>query len=357
MAARQFALLWCLWPSIVATTTKSEDSCLLQVGTRSSSVVTETGESESPNTFVDRASHLVDLVVERHCEDLGWLQDISSDVRPLIKVLVYDKSGGDCARADAQELPRDMHVVVKELKNVARDGHDQLYHIVTNYDNLAPYTAFVQAGFHWTLRGIEGKGAHGWNSQAAALNDLVPRLAKQHVPFLPFTMYTKYGPVLWQDREDDTDPDFPPEVNVLKFSTGWSDMYQKARELYSLLFGGTPCEAKGQAFTAGMQYIVARENIKARPLAFYQQLKEDIVNCDPTLGYVFERLTTAIFNSTDVWQGKSVADRATWCRHDLNWQVFTTPLKVMETSKFWKEHWGCEPLSQRLLDMHAAGKI
>lgn len=355
MAMRSLTFLLSFWPLTSAACTpaspaNSDGACLLQVGSRSSKF------TQAPSAG-DGASHLVDIVVERHCEELGWLSNIAPDLRPVVKVLVYDKSGGDCAPASVQDLPQDLHAVVIKLKNVARDGHDQLYHIVERYDDLAPYTAFVQAGFHWTLKGLSDKGAHGWNSQAEALNDLIPRLSKESVRFLPITMYTKYGPVLWQDREDDTDPDYPAETNVLKFATGWSDMYQKAREFYSLLFGGTPCEAEGQHFTAGMQYIVARENIRTRPLAFYQQLKEDIVNCDPTLGYVFERLTTAVFNSSAVWQGKSAASRATWCRHDLNWQVFTSPLKVMETRKFWKQQWGCEPLSQRLLDMHAAGKI
>mmetsp|Transcript_51900 Transcript_51900/g.131804 ORF Transcript_51900/g.131804 Transcript_51900/m.131804 type:complete len:146 (+) Transcript_51900:71-508(+) len=74
------------------------------------------------------------------------------------------------------------------------------------------------------------------------------------------------------------------------------------------------------------------------------------------LGYVFERVTVAIYNSTTPGLLQSVAN-STFCRRDLNRSMFTDPIKPFETAKFWREHWGCEPLSKRLLDMRAAGKI
>mmetsp|Transcript_39576 Transcript_39576/g.125523 ORF Transcript_39576/g.125523 Transcript_39576/m.125523 type:complete len:354 (-) Transcript_39576:71-1132(-) len=323
--------------------TGGDDSILLQMARSRTHM--RTGESQT---------RFLDLVVERHCEDLGWLRNVSLDLRPSTRVLIYDKHGTDCKALTRSDVPQDWDVVLTELPNVARDGHDQLYHIVSHYDDLAPWTAFVQGGLHWTLKPLAH--AKGWQSQAEALNDLVPKLSTATTGFWPLVMYSERGPMLWQDAEDDTDPDPPPELNYFHFQNGGSDMYSKARELYSSLFGGTPCEASGQKFPPGMQYLVKRENLVRRPLQFWQLLKDDILKCDPTLGYVFERVTFAIYNSTTPALLQSVAN-STICRRDLNTSMFTTPLKPFETANFWREHWGCEPLSKRLLDLRAAGKI
>lgn len=299
----------------------------------------------------------IDLVVERHCEDLAWLGRISKDLRPRLKVFIYDKPGTSCERLLAKDIPTDLHVTVEVLENVGRDGHDQLYHISTHYQDLARHTVFVQAGLHAALQGMLYPRTSGWDSQEEALNDLLPKLSEE-VRFLPLSMYTVRGPVLWQDREDDTDPDIFPEVNVLKFKTGAADMFNKAREMYSILFGGKPCDSKGQWFTPGMQYIVHRDSIRRRPLTFWNAFRQELLSCEPQFGYVFERLTTAIYNSSVVTLDPSTWHKATYCqRHNIDWSSFTDPLDVIETAKFWRKHWGCEPLSERLLQMHAKGQI
>lgn len=298
---------------------------------------------------------MIDLVVERHCEKLDWLNDLSDDLRPYMKVFIYDKPGKSCAPTSADEFPTDLHVSVRELKNVARDGHDQLQHIIEHYDDLGTHVAFVQAGYHWTLGG-RGR-SRGWKSQAAALNELIPKLTSENRRFQPLVMYTEKGPVQWLDKEDDTDPDEFAQNNVHKFGTGFNDMYMRAKELYAMFFGGTGCDAPPTPFTPGMQYIVHRDSLKRRPLKFWKAFQKLMVTCDPDMGYTFERLTTAVYNSTaeavdpEQWPTLSFCDRGT------DWSGFGNPLKRVKTAKFWRSRWGCEPLSARFLKLQAAGKV
>lgn len=350
--ARRVATVWPLCLAMCFLTPSSRASRLVrQQGLRTA---TRQGQEEAS---MASAEH-IDLVVERHCEDLSWLSELSEEVRPRLRLFIYNKPGKDCGPLDKAMVPADLHVEIEELENIARDGHDQLHHVAKHYDDLAPHTAFVQAGYHWTMRSNKQLKLDGWENQQDALNELIPKLTDDQ-KFIPLTAHSKeWGPMLYRDMEDDTDTENNlPETHVSKFKTGWSDMYNRGREMYAMLFGGTPCEAEGQNFTAGMQYIVHRDNLRQRSQKFWSSMRDKIVTCDPHFGYSLERLTTAIYNGTadavdpDEWRPVS------FCKTNLDWSSFTTPLDRMKTAEFWRKEWGCEPLSQRLLDMHSRGEI
>lgn len=84
--------------------------------------------------FLERVKHGqvpksdLEIVLAQHKEDVSWSNEYSS-VRTL-----YCK-GGDSCSSDAVKLP-----------NEGREGHTFLHHIVNNYDKLAKWTVFSQAG-------------------------------------------------------------------------------------------------------------------------------------------------------------------------------------------------------------------
>jgi len=67
----------------------------------------------------------LDIVVARYNENVDWTKQYSS-------ALIYNKG-----------VPDDSIVSIN-LPNVGREGHTYLYHIVSNWDNLAEWTVFVQ---------------------------------------------------------------------------------------------------------------------------------------------------------------------------------------------------------------------
>lgn len=68
----------------------------------------------------------LEVVVARYDEDINWVKELDYEV------VVYNKN----------ELDNDLFS--KNLPNVGREGHTFFHHIVTNYDNLSDYTAFLQ---------------------------------------------------------------------------------------------------------------------------------------------------------------------------------------------------------------------
>jgi hypothetical protein len=69
-----------------------------------------------------------EIVIARYKEDLSWLKKIPKS----IKITVYNK-GLDDINYPSIKLP-----------NIGRESHTYLYHIITNYNNLADQTIFCQ---------------------------------------------------------------------------------------------------------------------------------------------------------------------------------------------------------------------
>lgn len=71
---------------------------------------------------------IVDMVVAHYNEDLSWIEA----VRPFVRLFIYHKGNN----------PENKDFIM--LKNVGREAHTFLTHIINNYDNLADITLFMQ---------------------------------------------------------------------------------------------------------------------------------------------------------------------------------------------------------------------
>lgn len=88
-----------------------------------------------------KKERFLDIVVARYNEDISW----TYKYRP--NVIIYNK-GND---------PIDGSIL---LPNVGRESHTYLYHIISNYNNLANKTVFVQGGQPSFGYSGTGKGGH-----------------------------------------------------------------------------------------------------------------------------------------------------------------------------------------------------
>ena len=70
----------------------------------------------------------IDIVVARYNENLDWLKDIPKN----FNIIIYNKGLEDLTRPFIK------------IPNVGRESHTYLYHIITNYNNLADITIFCQ---------------------------------------------------------------------------------------------------------------------------------------------------------------------------------------------------------------------
>lgn len=167
----------------------------------------------------------MEVVVARYKEDIEWTKTLP------YKVTVYTKD--DCL-----------------LPNIGREAHTYLYHIITRWDSLADYTAFVQ--------GYPFDHAPG----------LVEDLARAPTDF------RHLGPHLSCDRD------------------GWPH--------HGGLGVGKIADSVGLVqtefpFSAGAQFVVSRERIRSRPLEFYHVLMSVLVPRLNETPWVYERLWQSIF--------------------------------------------------------------
>lgn len=72
----------------------------------------------------------INLIIARYNENLDWIENIPKNLN--INIIIYNK-GED-----------NIHYPSIKLKNVGRESHTYLYHIIENYNNLGDITIFTQ---------------------------------------------------------------------------------------------------------------------------------------------------------------------------------------------------------------------
>ena len=157
------------------------------------------------------------FIVSRYNENLSWLEKLKEE-----KVVIYNKGS---------ELKKNKFKNVINIKNVGRESHTWLYHIVKNYNCLDDISIFLQGRiddlgcmafedpldyvrtidkygfsvrrfgllgpFHWSYNiGIDKdiRYKDDWNNGMISKSDLgFRKFAKKFFPEIPFFVATSYG--------------------------------------------------------------------------------------------------------------------------------------------------------------------
>lgn len=186
----------------------------------------------------------VHVVVARYNEDLVWTNDITH------KVTIYNKG---------ELLDGLIHPIIP-LVNKGREGETFLRHIVENYNNLDAVTVFLQGDPFDHLNLL-----NGWE--------------------LDMTEFEKKMVCYKLNREIDANSRFEGFYQV-RYNVPGNTNNSRTSEYCRFYFGETH-----RFFTVvpGAQYIVPREVILSRPLAFWQRLHTGIYQ-DKLDGYAMENL-------------------------------------------------------------------
>lgn len=79
--------------------------------------------------FLETIKNKYQIVVARYNEDIKWLIPFK------LVTIIYNKG-------DDKDINLNFNTI--KLKNVGRESHTYLYHIINNYDNLKDRTIFIQ---------------------------------------------------------------------------------------------------------------------------------------------------------------------------------------------------------------------
>lgn len=210
----------------------------------------------------------IQMVVARYNEPLNWLRRVPAAIR----VLVYDK--GDEFEKEEVASARERGVTeARSLPNIGREAHSYLWHIVQNYETLAPWTVFCQGrpfdhafDFHHTLRSLVESAPNEVEESAES-------------GFRPL------GHII------DTD-DAQGRKLFVHWSKNEDGRLLDANSFYRALFE-TPGPPE-YSFRLGAQFIASAHCIRRRERSFYEralQLSQDFADA----AHCFERMWPHVF--------------------------------------------------------------
>ncbi len=205
-----------------------------------------------------------ELVVARYKEDIAWLGDYAA------QAIIYNK-GGD-------QLPLERYPRQKALRNIGREAHTYLHHIVTNYHQLADTTFFCQGRLDDSIDNFRG------------LEDVIRRALSNPRDVAVFRRFFIFH---WWDGIDHGGK-WLQELNAGIMRR--SDM--TPGQFWQYTFAEPPPRSIVWAWSA--TFAVRRCAILARPRAFYQRLLdhfERVNHVNPEEGHFMERLWLSIFGA------------------------------------------------------------
>jgi hypothetical protein len=165
------------------------------------------------------------IVVARYNEDLSWISKLD---KKKYNVIIYNKGQDDVS-----------YPCIK-MENMGRDAESFVRYIVTNYDNLPEYVAFVQG------------------NPFAHCPEFMKKLATHDSEsFFPLTEFFCLESVFgWYETLQKRPEQFP--ITYLHTTSADILKYEAPKEV--LVFG------------AGQQYIVHKNIIKRRDIDFYKYI-------------------------------------------------------------------------------------
>jgi len=189
------------------------------------------------------------IVVAKYKENVDWLGKYIDNY----PIYLYDKSG------ETQNYNNSINV--EYIKNVGRESHTYLHHIIKNYDNLSDYVIFTQAKHNDHIKKFDKlfKKGNGYFHLYYYPKNF--KLKNFHGTLTPVEGNLTFG----QWFEKYIEKDFDPLHFRMKF---------------------------------GAIFCVSKDNILSRPKSFYIELHNQLEKggSNPELGHFFERSWYYIFN-------------------------------------------------------------
>ena len=206
-----------IYTNFLSSFLKNEDMAAVEIATfEECPALLQIRDKPAPESHVD-------VVITWHCESIDWLSDVSPELSSVTTIILLHKiDEADLSKPDCSlNTPEtNLDVIYVRLPNVGRDTHSPFAYISNNYENLAPFTMFMQAGYHWTVNNnwVPSEfAALGFKSNAEVLNYFVPKVIETKPRFLPIMPMIDDHPILFVDRDhndnkEEQDRDDPPTL-------------------------------------------------------------------------------------------------------------------------------------------------
>jgi len=222
-------------------------------------------------------SHNLQIVVARYKEHLDWLK---TDPFNKYSVIVYNK-GGD------NDYYKPAHAKEIVLPNSGLEIHSFLYHIITNYDNLAPITAFLQGSIDLP------------NKYDRAVMTIKESLRRNTTILARKEMLNNIKHDLYNFQMDNYPMSHPTNPTTDRNRATVPCSIRPFGKWYEHLFG----DLITKVFAYNHIMAVKKEHILRQPIEYYINLISFVENMEegrqPEVVHYFERAWSAIFYPLD----------------------------------------------------------
>jgi len=233
----------------------------------------------------DENTFTCDLVIAKYKEDLTtWLPKYEN--RDFRNIYLYNKN-----QEDNKKTASDLNCVLagKEcikinLKNEGRCDHTYLYHIISNYDNLADVTIFT-------------KGSSDMQRERKKLAFTINKVFETHNT----VMSVDEHPTPIGTHHANFKLDFYRSSHRKNHTTGFDIHEMKMKPASPRPFGkwfniNFPGIETTKAVYAGV-YALSKRHIHQHPKSYYQKFLEELEgHSNPEVGHYLERATVALFS-------------------------------------------------------------
>ena len=209
------------------------------------------------------------IVVSRYNEQLEWMKE---EPFSNYKSIVYNKGPNDHFYHPGKVIP---------LKNVGREGHTYLYHIVKHYDDLNEITIFLPGSLNMDNKMQKGKRMmyeieHKHKAFFITDSDNISNL-------YDFTI-SEYSSTSSENHS--INPESMMELSKIRPFGKWCESYFDKHALTHYSHGGI--------------LSVSKKDVLQKPKSYYKELLEELSHSsNPEVGHYVERSWQAIFNMKD----------------------------------------------------------
>ena len=212
----------------------------------------------------------IDIIVSRYNEDLEWMNEYPFN---QFKYIIYNK--GTNYNFNKKYIKE-----IININNVGRESHTYLYHIITNYNNLAKINIFFPGSLD-----IERK-----NYKSKYLLNLIKKNNKAYlVGKYTNNLKKKFGAFYldeWQSTNLKNNKINPENIllksNIRPYSKWFTNRFGNIIVNYYCLYG---------------IFSIDRRDIIQHPKSYYENLIKDLnTHSNPEAGHYYERSWAAVFH-------------------------------------------------------------
>jgi hypothetical protein len=216
----------------------------------------------------------IEIVVSRYNENLKWL---SEEPYNKYSTIVYNKGeNNDFEKAENIKS-------IFDLSNVGRESHTYLYHIITNYDNLADVTVFLPGSIDTQMK---HEKSNAMMSQLETHKDTI-------IPGKMIDNVRDYFYDLSLNTYDTTHDENAKLNSEKKLSASKIRPFGK---WYDYHFH----DIKSPIFPGWCIFAISKKDIIKKPKSYYENLIKEVNQIsNPETGHYFERSWYAVFYPYD----------------------------------------------------------